>query len=221
MFLKKNNTLAKTEVYTHSQMLQYDVQEGKYFDLILSDIEMPHVDGMELAAYIRRYLPEIIIIFVTSYLKYAIDAFELSVFRYIPQKELDSRLPQALKDAIAIINFQSEKSYTIQLPSRVEKIPYQKILYIQRERNNSVLVLTNNGKTKIRKSLIQIFQELNSEDFVYIDRGVIVNLAHIEGINNGSVKLKNGICIPASQAKLQYAKLRLTDLWGNHMKRPV
>ena len=88
---------------------------------------MPNIDGMDLAAYIRKYLSEVLIIFITSHLKYAIDAFELSIFRYIPKNSIDSRLPHALKDAINMINIQADMYYTIQMPTRIEKIPYQKI----------------------------------------------------------------------------------------------
>ena len=97
-FLKKSNEFADITVYTQSENLQYDIQEGKYYDLILSDIEMPNIDGMNLAAYVKRYLPEVLIIFITSHLKYAVDAFELSIFRYIPKNSIGSRLPQALKE---------------------------------------------------------------------------------------------------------------------------
>ena len=93
MLLKEDNVLAEVTVYTQSRLLQYDIQEGRYFDLILSDIEMPDIDGMVLASYIKNYLSEVLIIFITSHLKYAIDSFELSIFRYIPKKSIDSRLP--------------------------------------------------------------------------------------------------------------------------------
>lgn len=46
-FLKKSNEFADITVYTQSENLQYDIQEGKYYDLILSDIEMPNIDGMK------------------------------------------------------------------------------------------------------------------------------------------------------------------------------
>lgn len=54
--LKEYNVLADVMVYTESRILQYDIQEGRHFDLILSDIEMPNIDGMDLVAYIRKYL---------------------------------------------------------------------------------------------------------------------------------------------------------------------
>lgn len=217
VFLKDNNVLADITVYTQSRMLQYDIEEGKHYDLILSDIEMPHIDGMNLAAYIKRYLPEVLIIFITSYLKYAVDAFELSIFRYIPKNSINVRLPHALKDAINMINIQADKYYTIEMPSRVEKIPYHKILYIQREGKNSVITLTDNSITKVRKSLTQIFKEFKSEDFIYVDRGDIVNLAHIMGIRDGIVELKNGIRLPASHSKLEQIKAKLSDFWGEQI----
>lgn len=216
-FLKKSNEFADITVYTQSENLQYDIQEGKYYDLILSDIEMPNIDGMNLAAYVKRYLPEVLIIFITSHLKYAVDAFELSIFRYIPKNSIGSRLPQALKDAINMIKMQADEFFAIETPIRVKKIPYHKILYIQREGKNSVITLLDNSVTKVRKSLTQVFKEFRSDDFVYVDRGDIVNLAHIMGIKDGIVELKNGIRLPASQAKLEQIKTKLSDFWSEQI----
>lgn len=216
-YIKKNYEPVDITVYTQSRMLQYDIEEGKHFDLVLSDIEMPQIDGMDLAAYIKRHLPEVLIIFITSHLKYAVDAFELSIFRYIPKNLLNSRLSHALEDAINMIKIQSDRYYKIEMPSRIEKIPYNRIMYIQREGKNSVLTLVDNTSTRVRKSLSQLFKELKSEDFVYIDRGDIVNLAHIMGIKNGIVELQNGIRLPASQAKLEQIKIKLSDFWGDQI----
>lgn len=215
--LKENKILANITIYTQSRLLQYDIQEGKYFDLVLSDIEMPHMDGMDLAAYMKKYLPEVLIIFITSHLKYAIDAFELSIFRFIPKNAIHTRLPHALLDAVHMIKLQGDKYYTIQTPSRIEKIPYQKILCIHREGKNSVITMLDQTETKVRKSLSQVFKEIKSEDFIYVDRGEIVNLAHIMGIKDGMVELKNDITIPASHAKLEEVKIKLSDFWGEHI----
>uniref|UniRef100_UPI00405654C0 LytR/AlgR family response regulator transcription factor n=1 Tax=Agathobacter sp. TaxID=2021311 RepID=UPI00405654C0 len=216
-FLKENNVLADVTVYTKSLLLQYDIEEKKYFDIILSDIEMPDMDGMHLAAFVKRYLPEAFIIFITSHLKYAIDAFELSVFRYIPKNALHSRLQNALRDAINMIHIQAGEYYMIQMPSRVEKIPYHKILYIQREGKNSVITLIDGTTSKVRKSLSQVYKEMESEDFVYVDRGNIVNLAHIMAIKDSIVELKTGVRLAASHSKVEQIKARLSEFWGEQV----
>lgn len=86
--------------YTHSQTLLDDLtDDGFFYDLLLLDIEMPGLDGMEMARRCREILPKVRIIFVTSHREYAIDAFELSIFRYVPKSDRETRLAAAVTDA--------------------------------------------------------------------------------------------------------------------------
>jgi len=212
-FLEKNMIMAEVEVYSQSRMLLYDIQEGKHYDLILSDIEMPSIDGMMLAEQIKKQLSEVLIIFITSHLKYAIDAFELSIFRYVPKDSISTRLPGALRDAIKTINLQKDEFYVIETLSRFEKIPYKNIVYIQRQGKNSIFYLTDDTSTRIRKSLAQLYDELDQEDFAYIDRGTIVNLAHILMIADGEVKMSNGEYLYSSQTKIEEIKNKMNVFW--------
>ena len=216
-YLNSDKIIFELNVYTNSMTLQYDIQEGRYFDIILSDIEMPDVNGMKLASYIKNYLPNAFVIFITSHVKYALDAFELSIFRYIPKSAIDVRLPQALKDAIQMINYQAEHYYYIQTPTKMRKILYQNILYIQRQGKNSEITLINDEIVKVRKSLAVVFNELNPGFFVYVDRGTIVNLTHILSVGDGIVELKNGVFLQASQAKLEQIKSMLSVFWSSQM----
>ena len=216
-YIEIHHELAEITLYSQSRLLQYDIQEGKYFDLILSDIEMPYMDGMELARYIRTYLPEALIVFITSYLKYSVDAFELSIFRYIPKNSLKTRLPQVLRDAFRMIQLQSEQYYTICTATRLEKISLRKIIYIQREGKNAVFYLMDGSETRERKSLTQVHNDLNSTDFVYIDRGSIVNLSHIMTIRDGMIEIEDGSKIPASHARLELVKKELQKFWSEQL----
>ena len=137
-------------------------QIKKAFAVIL---EMPHIDGMELAGYIKKYLPEVFIVFITSHTKYAIDAFELSIFRYVPKSTLQMKLDHAVLDAVKLINGRSDQVYHIHMPSRVEKIPYEKILYMTREGKNTIIVLADGSRTHVRKNLATVVKELNSDEF--------------------------------------------------------
>ena len=99
--LSENRTVYETALYTRSDNLLSDIMEdGFFYDILLLDIEMPGTDGMEIAEKIRPYLPDVKIIFITSHIEYAIDAYELSVFRYVPKNDLDRRLPAAILDAV-------------------------------------------------------------------------------------------------------------------------
>ena len=214
LLIKEKQVLATIVEYSQSRLLRYDIDDGKYFDLILSDIEMPDMDGMNLAAYIKKELPEALIIFITSHTKYAIDAFELSIFRYVPKSALDSRLPHAVLDAIKLISSRSDRVYYINTPSRVEKIPYQKISHIERDGKNSVINLMDGSQSSVRKSMDALIKELDSEEFAFIDRGCIVNIRHIMKIKDGKVELENGVSLQASRAKIEQIKKLVSSYWG-------
>ena len=64
--LQSNQEVADITLYSKSENLSYDIKEGHFFDLILTDIEMPHMNGMELAATIRTHLPGALIMEMQS-----------------------------------------------------------------------------------------------------------------------------------------------------------
>lgn len=204
--------------YTHSGNLLFDIEDdGFFYDLILLDIEMPDVTGMELSRKIKPYLPNIRIIFITSHIEYAIDAFELSIFRYVPKNDLAGRLGAAVADAAKLIELEAGREYVIQAAGRMEKIPYKDILYIQRDGGKNSVICSSTGESKVRKSLQKVFEELDAPEFIYIDRGYIVNIIQIMKVADGTAFLKNGETLPISRSHLQLVKQQINRFWGSHI----
>ena len=207
----------KITTYTKSTNLLFDITDDEYFyDLILLDIEMPHVTGMEIAKRVKSHLPNVKIIFITSHTEYAIDAFELSIFRYVPKSSIESKLASAIADAARLIELEAGQEYTIQTNSRMEKIPFKDIYYIHKDGKNASIV-SNTGISKVRKSLQQVYEELQAPEFIYIDRGYIVNIIHIMKVSNGMAILKNGEQLPISRSHLQNVKQEINSFWGAHI----
>lgn len=203
--------------YTQSRSLLYDItDDGFFYDLILLDIEMPGLGGMEIPRQIKGFLPNVKIIFVTSHTEYAIDAFELSIFRYVPKNNLQAKLTAAVTDAAKLIELEAGQEYTIQTANRMEKIPYKDIFYMKRDGKN-VSIVSRNGTSKVRKSLQVVFDELNTPEFIFIDRGYIVNIIQIMKISDGMAILKNGEQLPISRSHLHEVKQKINQFWGMHI----
>ena len=228
-----NQVFAKVSAFEKPKALLYEVEDGTQFDLLLLDIEMPQMGGMELASRIKKLLPDVLVIFITSHMEYVLDAYELSVFRYVPKADLGDRLAHALLDAAAMVEVQSRESYIIQNQNRLERIPLQHILYIIHEGKNALLVTdlpgegnfseekpsTEGGNTsfRVRKTLRQVYEELDEREFLFIDRGCIVNLSRIMSIREGFCILKDGTRLPVSQSRMPELKERLLDFWKRHI----
>ena len=103
--------------------------------------------------------------------------------------------------------------YTIQTQTRLEKIMLKDILYIQKNGKNSEII-TFYSVAKVRKSLSQVYDEIAREEFIFIDRGCIVNLIHIMQVKNGEVLLKNGESLPISRSHIQSTKQFVNSYWG-------
>ena len=88
---------------------------------------------------------------MTSHTEYAIDAFELSIFRYVPKNNLGAKLPAAVLDAARLIELEAGQEYTIQTASRMEKIPFKDIFYVQQDGKNAMIV-SSAGTAKVRRA---------------------------------------------------------------------
>ena len=204
--------------YTQSSNLLSDITDDHFFyDLILLDIEMPGMTGMELSEKIKPHLPNVKIIFITSHIEYAIDAFELSIFRYVPKSDLSNRLVSAVVDAAKLIELEAGREYIIQAARRMEKIPYKDIFYIRRDGGKNSMICSRLGISKVRKSLQQIFDELQAQEFIFIDRGYIVNIIQIMKVSDSMAYLKNGETLPISRSHLQEVKKQINRFWGAHI----
>ncbi len=214
----QNRIFATIQTFSSGLNLIYELQDGTHFDLLLLDIEMPQIDGMQLASKVKKLLPQVLIIFITSHIEYALDAYELSIFRYIPKANMDTKLTHALLDAAQFIQIQISKSYIIQNQNRLERIPYKNLLFISHEGKNSLLI-TNlpTSSFKVRKTLQQIHEELDTNEFIFIDRGCIVNLSHILSIKNNECILKDGTHLVVSQARMQDLKEHMLLFWKEHI----
>ena len=208
----------ETVLYTSSGQLLYDVEEGAHFDLLLLDIEMPEKDGMSLAASLRRHLPLSLIIFITSHTQYAVKAYELSVFRYIPKSEMETCLPLALKDASRILKQSSSDTYIIESARRIQKLSAEDIIYVYKQQKYSVIA-AKGGEIPVRKPLAQVLEELNTltdggtGSFLLVERGYIVNLFHVEKLEDEQIYLDNGSVLPVSRNRLKETREAITRYW--------
>lgn len=213
--LMAQNIFPVIATFSSGELLLYELEDGAFFDLLLLDIELPEISGMELAKKIRQKLPDALIIFVTAHYKYAVDAYELDVFRYVPKNQLSGRLAHAVTDAAAVLETQRCQSYIINSQTRMERIPLKDILYIIREGKNSVFHMKNNAKEiRLRKSLSDIYSGLSPDEFLFIDRGCIVNLRHIAGIENSDCILTDGSRHAIALSRITGLKRKLNAYWS-------
>ena len=167
-----------------------------------------------VASEIKKRFPDCCIIFLTSHIKYAVESYELQIFRYTPKDEIQTKLPRYLKDAITMLTLQENCVYNIMKNEIIERLPYRQILYIRKDGKYSVVCCIDKREIRVRKSLNDVYSELDDQEFIFIDRGYIVNIALISRISDHEVICKNELHLPISRSKLKETKSRITQYWG-------
>ncbi len=213
LFFRTHCVDCNISIYQHSDNLQYDLRDGISYDLFLLDIEMPGFDGMALAREIYTALPAAKIIFITSHLEYAITAYEYSVFRYIPKNVIEEKLPAALEDFYKLYGLERNNYYTIKVKNYVEQISYRDIFYILKDGKYAVFHLGSGQIASVRKALSQVYAEIDQEYFYFADRGCIINLANVKGMDGEKIMMLNGQGITISKASMAEFKSALLRFW--------
>lgn len=216
-FFRLNCIDSKITTYQSGENLQYDLKDGITYDLFLLDIEMPGIDGMELAKEIRERIPSAKIIFITSHPEYAITAYEYSVFRYIQKTMLHEKLFLALEDYYKLYALERKEYYMIEIKNYLEKIPYRSIFYILKEGKYSVLYLEGGRTVSVRKPLKQVFEELSQEYFYFADRGCIINLANVVGMDTEKILFPGQQNVTINKTNWIEFKEKLLLFWGKQI----
>jgi DNA-binding LytR/AlgR family response regulator len=175
---------------------------------------MPEHSGLEIAKLLKEKQPECLVIFLTSFKEYAVDAFELEIFRYIPKDQLELRFEKYFMEAVNLIRELDEKAYIVEGINSAEKLPFKSIRYLKKQGKYTSIVCTDNRETKVRKPINVVIEELNSPDFVVIDRGCAVNVCYISRLCDQEIHLKNGERLAVSRSNLKTIRHILVQYWG-------
>lgn len=204
-FFHKNNILHELRLYSSPETLRYDLKEGRKSDLYFLDMEMPLRNGFELAKLVRLESPASMLVFLTSHLEYAVDGYELQAFGCISKNLLDEEIDAILERFLAEMHKLAGMAYLIDTGTRFERVEYEDIVYMYKDKKNTVFILTDR-QIAIRKSLREIFDELDTDCFMYIERGYVVNMEHIIRLADKELELGNGTTLPIGRTYIKKVK---------------
>ncbi len=160
----------------------------QHADVVLVDIRMPQMDGIELAQHLNKLEIPPVIIFTTAYDNYAIQAFEQHAIDYLLKPIRLGRLFDAINRARAAVPVKSEvlqelmpesrKNLSIQERGKILLIPIEKVLYLRAELKY-ITVRTAEREYLVEEPLAALEKEFAAR-FVRIHRNCLVAKAEIE-----------------------------------------
>lgn len=165
-------------------------------DIVLLDIRMPEIDGLETALHLSKLPNPPAVIFTTAFSDHALAAFESHAVDYLLKPIRGDRLKAAIDKACTLNraqlvelhdgeNRQTGRSHlSVNVRGRVQLIAIKDIFYFQADQKY-IKVRHSQGEVLIEDSLKALEEEFSSK-FLRIHRNALVSLAYIEGIGKST-----------------------------------
>lgn len=183
------------------------------FDILLLDIDMPDITGLEVAEALRQAGSEMILIFVSAHEKYVFKSIEYAPFRYIRKSRINTELGPALNAAFSMLNSKNEKTTLIKTENETVLVKHCDIVYIEVSGHYLEVNLKSEDILKTRLPLKVLEGELADDDFVRIHSGCLVNIKYISKFSSFDITLDSGKRLIVSRACLKSVKRKLMEYW--------
>jgi DNA-binding LytR/AlgR family response regulator len=149
-------------------------------DLVVSDIRMPGLTGLELAQVLRQFREPPRVVFVTAYDAHAVDAFEVGAVDYLLKPVRESRLAEAIGRAIEAPRPASEDDEPIPVESGgVTRFVRRGDVRWVEAHGDYTRLHTEQGSPLVRIPLTRLETDWADAGFVRIHRSTLVSLAHV------------------------------------------
>ena len=148
------------------------------YDLILLDIEMPKVNGMDAAEKIREMDENVVLVFITNMAQYAIRGYAVGALDFVMKPITYYTFSMKIKRALKRVQKKELPSVLLPLSYGVKKLEVRQIYYVEVQ-NRILYYHTDEGEFAVRASLQSAENSLPAGVFAKCNHWYLVNLMHV------------------------------------------
>lgn len=182
--------------------------------LVLLDIQMPGLNGMETARLLREKLPEVELVFITSLTGYALESYEVAALDYLVKPVSYPRFCRSIQRAVRRIAQQQENLLTVKNTEGVFRVRVKDLLYV--EVFSHRLVLHTAGQELSYSGTLAALEKRLGEGFFRCHSSFLINLEKVTGLD-GSEVLLDGCRLPVSKYRRKALLTALAACWGDEL----
>ena len=162
-----------------------DEYSGEY-DLVLMDIVMPHMNGLDAARRLRERDSRVALVFITTMAKYAIKGYEVDALDYLVKPIGYELFRLKLDRVISRIDKEADCLYCIRTPEGIARVPISQISYIE-SRKHYVYFSVGGEEYRVRETLRNVENFFKERGFAAANGSLLLNLSHVKAYRGNEV----------------------------------
>lgn len=192
------------------------VYEGnKCFDILFVDIQMPGMNGMELAKRIREKDRDVVIVFTTGLTDYLEEGYEVEALHYLVKPLNEEKVRQCLEKAKT--RRQTVNYLTLHTEEETLKVSEEAVNYAEAMGHGCILGMAGDGELAVKESLSELEVMLEGRGFVKCHRSYLCRIGNIHHIGKEEIAFDDGKCIPVSRRLYNEVNKRFIE----HFRREI
>ena len=182
-YQEEHDVRFKISVFGDGEEILKDYQP--LYDIILLDIEMPKVNGMQAAEQIREQDADVTLMFITNMAGYAIKGYEVGALDFVMKPVNYYTFSMKLTRVLKRTRQKARQEILLTLPDGVKKLNVQQIYYVEVQ-NRMLSYHTDEGVFTMRGTMQSVEQMLRPYAFVKCNHCYIVNLKHVSEVRKNT-----------------------------------
>lgn len=182
------------ERFSNADALLWAVREREYMpDLLLMDIYLPGKSGMEASRELREMGHECRIIFLTTSVEHALEAFRVGAVHYLVKPVQKKEMFSALDRIFDHMEKEHKKYLLLKIESRTCRVAMRDIVFCEAQKKCQCMYLSDGTQLMLRMTMAKIYDMLSVyPEFSKAGISYIVNLEHIESLSAQEMHMDNG-----------------------------
>lgn len=216
--LNKNMYIFQIETFKSGENLIFELEcNPNRFNIIIIDIIMKNINGIDATKILRKYGYKGIIIFLTSSKEYALDSFKVNPLNYILKNENNDRFEKILLKAADEIDKEHGKSILISSKSKNKILNIHSVVYMESLNKKVVLHDIFGNKEEINGVFKELYEKVKEYGFIRCHKSYIVNIKYIQTFNSLECKLQREITIPIGRKYLKDFRIKILEAEVEHI----
>lgn len=203
------------EVQTFASAEEFLQNMGQPFHLVLLDIQMDGMDGMTCAERLRQQDQDVVIIFITSMVQYAVQGYRVDALDYIVKPVTPGQLQESLNRAFSRLAAAQPKAVTFHTSGGMHTVHVADILYVEAV-NHRAVVHTRQEELACSMTLSAVASLLEEYHFFRCHAAFLVNLSLVERVTATDAVIADKL-IPVSKHRRRELMQAITAWWGKKL----